>query len=44
VLEAAPSKTKPNRGTVTFRWEVLNQRGEVALSMLGKQLFLKRSA
>jgi acyl dehydratase len=44
VLETAPSKTKPNRGTVTFRWEVLNQRGEVALSMLGKQLFLKRSA
>jgi acyl dehydratase len=44
VLEAAPSKTKPNRGTVTFRWEVINQRGEVVLSMLGKQLFLKRPA
>ena len=44
VIDAAPSKTKPNRGTVTFRWEVINQRGEVALSMLGKQLFLKRPA
>jgi acyl dehydratase len=44
VIEAAPSKTRPNRGTVTFRWEVINQRGEVALSMLGKQLFLKRPA
>jgi acyl dehydratase len=44
VLEAAPSKIKPNRGTVTFRWEILNQHGEVALSMLGKQLFLKRPA
>ena len=44
VLEAAPSKTRPNRGTVTFRWEILNQHGEVALSMLGKQLFLKRPA
>jgi acyl dehydratase len=44
VIEAAPSKTKPNRGTVTFRWEVINQHGEVALSMLGKQLFLRRPA
>jgi acyl dehydratase len=42
VIEVAPSKTKPNRGTVTFRWEVVNQHGEVALSMLGKQLFLRR--
>ena len=42
VLEAAPSKTKPNRGTVTFRWEIVNQRGEVALSMIGKQFFLRR--
>jgi acyl dehydratase len=44
VIGAAPSKTKPNRGTVTFLWEVVNQHGEVALSMLGKQLFLKRPA
>jgi acyl dehydratase len=42
VLDATPSKTKPNRGTVTFRWEVINQDGEVALSMVGKQLFLRR--
>ena len=44
VLEATPSKTRPNRGTVTFRWEIINQRDEVALSMIGKQLFLKRPA
>jgi len=44
VLEAAPSKTKPNRGTVTFRWEIVNQHRQVALSMIGKQLFLKRPA
>ncbi len=43
VIEAAPSNTKPNRGTVTFRWEVINQRGEVTLSMVGKQLFLRRT-
>ena len=44
VLEAAPSRTKPNRGTVTFRWEVINQDGDVVLSMIGKQLFLRRPA
>jgi len=44
VLEAAASKTKPNRGTVTFRWEIVNQDGDVALSMIGKQLFLRRPA
>jgi len=44
VLDAAASKTKPNRGTVTFRWEVINQNGEVVLSMIGKQLFLRRPA
>jgi acyl dehydratase len=43
VVATAPSKTKPNRGTVTFLWEVVNQHGEVALSMLGKQLFLRRA-
>ncbi len=42
VLETAASKTRPNRGTVTFRWEVINQHGEVALSMIGRQLFLRR--
>jgi len=42
VLDAQASKTKPNRGTVTFRWEVINQAGEVVLSMIGRQLFLRR--
>ena len=44
VVDATPSRTKPNRGTVTFRWEIVNQHGEAALSMLGKQLFLRRPA
>lgn len=43
VLEATPSGKQPNRGTVLFRWEILNQNGEVALSMLGRQLFLRRT-
>jgi acyl dehydratase len=42
VIEATPSARQANRGTVLFRWETLNQNGEVALSMLGRQLFLRR--
>ena len=42
VLESTPSKTKANRGTVTFRWELLNQGDEVVLSMIGRQMYLKR--
>lgn len=43
VLESTPSRSRPDRGTITFRWELLNQNGEIALSMLGKQFYLKRS-
>lgn len=43
VIEATPSGKQANRGTVLFRWETLNQNGEVALSMLGRQLFLRRA-
>ena len=43
MLESTPSGKQPNRGTVLFRWEILNQNGEVALSMLGRQLFLRRA-
>ena len=43
VIEATPSGKQPNRGTVLFRWEILNQNDEVALSMLGRQLFLRRN-
>ena len=43
VIESKPSAKQPNRGTVLFRWEILNQHGEVALSMLGRQLYLRRA-
>jgi acyl dehydratase len=43
VLEATPSAKQPNRGTVLFLWETLNQHGEVVLSMRGRQLFLRRA-
>jgi acyl dehydratase len=43
VLESAPSRTHPNRGTVSFRWELLNQNAEVVLAMLGRQFYLRRN-
>lgn len=42
VLESVPSRSRPDRGMVSFRWELLNQRDEVALSMVGRQFYLKR--
>jgi acyl dehydratase len=43
VIEATPSAKQPNRGTVLFLWETLNQNGEVVLSIRGRQLFLRRT-
>lgn len=43
VIEATPSAKQANRGTVLFRWEILNQNGELALLMVGRQLFLRRA-
>jgi acyl dehydratase len=42
VLESVPSRSRADRGMVSFRWELLNQREEIVLSMLGKQFYLKR--
>lgn len=43
VLESVASRSRTDRGMVSFRWELLNQREEIVLSMLGKQLYLKRA-
>jgi len=43
VIESTPSAKQANRGTVLFRWDTLNQNGEVVLSMRGRQLFLRRA-
>jgi acyl dehydratase len=43
VLETAPSAKQPNRGTVLFLWETINQNGELVLSMRGRQMFLRRT-
>jgi acyl dehydratase len=42
VLEQTPSQKQPNRGTVKFRWEVLNQNDEVVCAIVGRQLFQRR--
>jgi acyl dehydratase len=42
VLDARPSASKPDRGVVRWRWEMLNQHDEVVLSALGTQFFLRR--
>lgn len=42
VLESRPSRSRADRGTVSFRWELLNQMDKVVLSMVGHQLYLKR--
>lgn len=39
VLDAARSATKPNRGTVTFRSEMVNQDDVVVLRMIGRGLY-----
>jgi acyl dehydratase len=43
VLEARPSSSKPDRGVLRFRWELLHQREEVAVSLIGTQFWLRRS-
>lgn len=42
VVESRPSASKPDRGIVKWRWELLNQRGEVAVLIIGTQFFLRR--
>jgi acyl dehydratase len=43
VLEQAPSEKDPTRGTVKFRWDVLNQKDEVVCSMTGRQHYRRRT-
>jgi acyl dehydratase len=44
VLEQTPSQKQPGRGTVKWRWELLNQKDEVVCLMVGRQHFLRRTA
>lgn len=42
VLEARPSASRPDRGILKFHWELLNQKDEVVISMIGTQFWLRR--
>jgi acyl dehydratase len=44
VIEARPSASKPDRGFLRSRFDVLNQHGEVVMSMVGLNLMRKRDA
>ena len=44
VLEARPSTSKPDRGTVLHRWDVLKQNGETVMTMEGYGMFRRRGA
>jgi len=41
-LEARPMTSRPSVGLVLSKWETLNQRGEVVLSMQGWGMFGRR--
>nr|NIO41561.1 dehydratase [Burkholderiales bacterium] len=43
VKETRLSATRPDRGVVKTLWEVENQRGELVLTMLGVNFFLRRN-
>ena len=42
ILEATPSSTRPDRGTIRARMEMLNQRGEVVLTMVARGFLGRR--
>ncbi len=42
VVESRLSASKPDRGIVKWRWELLNQRDQVAVSIVGTQFFFRR--
>jgi acyl dehydratase len=44
VLEAIPSRSKPDRGVVKMLTEVLNQRDEVVMTQRGMGMFGRRPA
>jgi acyl dehydratase len=44
VLDSRPMNSKPDVGLVRSRWEVLNQRQEVVMTMEGWGMFRRRPA
>ena len=44
IIEITPSRSRPERGTVTVRSETLNQRGEIVQAMTAKLVVQRRPA
>jgi acyl dehydratase len=44
VLNTRASRSKPDRGFVTFMWEVSNDRGERIMTLTCPQMLLRRNA
>jgi acyl dehydratase len=44
VTDARPSRSRPDRGVVTSLSEVLNQHGEVVMTVRGLSMFARRPA
>jgi acyl dehydratase len=44
VLDVTPSRSRPNRGTVTVRCQTVNQRGEVVQTLTAKLIVPRRPA
>jgi len=44
ILEAAPSQTRPDRGTLITESELVNQRDEVVMTMRGRGFVARRDA
>lgn len=42
VLEVKPSRSKPDRGVITSRYEMKNQKGETVLTMQAKGMYARR--
>jgi acyl dehydratase len=42
VVAAHASASKPDRGVATLRYQTLNQRDEVVMTLLGHQLLRRR--
>ncbi len=43
VMEVTPSRSKPDRGTLTMRTQTLNQRGEIVQLLLAKLVVPRRT-
>ena len=42
IVEARPSRSKPDRGTVKLNWEVFNQNDEPVMTIDGVQIYRRR--